>query len=162
MSRYSTTTFNKNVVVAKTSYQILEVLHLILRSGEGLTSSNEDFWWKKKYNKAFYFIFVFIEYVQWKYIFSNNTTVCLSYAKPVKQITFLWYSITITSAVITKDYPSWEAFEREGKGSFRGERNARGAWSLALIPFLFPFPFERLPRRLTKDRLKVISLSTLS
>ena len=39
VSRYSTTTFNKNVVVAKASYQILEVLHLILRSGEGLTSS---------------------------------------------------------------------------------------------------------------------------
>ena len=73
----------------------------------------------------------------------------------------------LTSAVITKDYPSWQAFEREekgrfGKGSFRRERNARGAWSRPLIPFLFPFPFERLPRRLTKDRLKVISLSTSS
>ena len=39
-----------------------------------------------------------------------------------------------------------------GKGSFRRERNARGARgrregeSRALIPF--PFPFERLPRRL--------------
>ena len=87
---------------------------------------------------------------------------CVSNVKPVKQITFLCHSITITSAVITKDYPSWQAFEREGKGSFRRERNARGAWSRALIPFLFPFPFERLPRRLTKDRLKVISLSTLS
>ena len=160
MSRYSTTTFSKNVVVAKTSYQILEVLELILRSGEGLTSSSEDFWWKKSTMK--HFIFVFIEYVQWKCIFSNNTTVCVSYVKPVKQITFLWHSITITSAVITKDYPSWQAFEREGKGSFRRERNARGAWSRALIPFLFPFPFERLPRRLTKDRLKVISLSTLN
>ena len=93
-------------------------------------------------------------------IFSNNTMVCASYVKPVKQITFLCHSITITSAVITNDYPSWQAFEREGKGSFRRERNARGAWSRALIPF--PFPFERLPRRLTKDRLKVISLSTLS
>ena len=48
----------------------------------------------------------------------------------------------------------WQAFERDGKGSFRRERNARGfpssllprAWSRALIPF--PFPFERLPRRL--------------
>ena len=49
-------------------------------------------------------IFVFIvEYVQWKYIFSNITTVCVSYVKPVKQITFLCHSITITSAVITKD-----------------------------------------------------------
>ena len=164
MSRYSTTTFNKNVVVAKTSYQILEVLQLILRSGEGLTSSNEDFWWKKSTMKHFILFFFFIESVQWKYIFSNNTTVCVSYVKPVKQITFLWHSITITSAhaVITKDYPSWQAFEREGKGSFRRERNARGTWSRALIPFLFPFPFERLPHRLTKDRLKVISLSTSS
>ena len=161
MSRYSTTTFKKNVVVAKTSYQILEVLHLILRSGEGLTSSNEDFWWKKCTMKHSNIFFI-IEYVQWKYIFSNITTVCVSYVKPVKQITFLWHSITITSAVITKDYPSWQAFEREGKGSFRRDRNARGAWSRALIPFPFPFPFERLPRRLTKDRLKVISLSTLS
>ena len=103
VSRYSITTFSINVVVAKTSYQILEVLQLILPSGEGLTSSNEDFWWKK-YNEAFYFIFVFIEYVQWKYIFSNNTTVCVSYVKPVKQITFLCHSIAITSAhaVITK------------------------------------------------------------
>ena len=101
------------------------------------------------------------------HIFKQYYTVCASYVKPVKQITFLCHSITITSAVITKDYPSWQAFEREGKGSFgkgsfRRERNARGAWSRALIPFLFPFPFERLPRRLTKDRLKVISLSTLN
>ena len=88
MSRYSTTTFNKNVVVAKTSYQILEVLQLILRSGEGLTSSNEDFWWKKSTMKHFILFFFFIESVQWKYIFSNNTTVCVSYVKPVKQITF--------------------------------------------------------------------------
>ena len=65
MSRYSTTTFNKNVVVAKTSYQILEVLQLILRSGEGLTSSNEDFSWKK-YNEPFWGvdnnIFIFIDF----------------------------------------------------------------------------------------------------
>ena len=104
VSRYSTTTFNKNVVVAKTSYQILEVLQLILRSGEGLTSSNEDFWWKKstmKHSNIFFFI---IEYVQWKYIFPNNTTVSVSYVKPVKQISFLCHSIAITSAhaVITK------------------------------------------------------------
>ena len=162
MSRYSTTTFNKNVVVAKTSYQILEVLTPNFGIGRGINFLQWRFLVEKKYNEAFYFIFVFIEYVQWKYIFSNNTTVCVSYVKPVKQITFLWHSITITSAVITKDYPSWQAFEREGKGSFRRERNARGAWSRALIPFLFPFPFERLPRRLTKDRLKVISLSTLN
>ena len=49
---------------------------------------------------------------------------------------------------LTIAWPAWQAFEREGKGgfgkgSFRRERNARGA----LIPF--PFPFERLPRRLT-------------
>ena len=51
-------------------------------------------------------------------------------------------------------WPAWQAFEREGKGSFekgslyRRERNARGARgrSRTLIPF--PFPFERLPRRL--------------
>ena len=35
--------------------------------------------------------------------FKQLTTVCVSYVKPVKQITFLWHSITITSAVITKD-----------------------------------------------------------
>ena len=84
----------------------------------------------KKYNEAFYFIFVFIEYVQWKWIFLNNTTVCVSYVKPVKQITFLCHSITITSAVITKDYPSWQAFEREGKGVL-GARKTRGARGLA-------------------------------
>ena len=163
---------------------------------------------KKKVQWSILIFFFIIEYVQWKYIFLNNTTVCVSYVKPVKQITFLWHSIdnravftwlskgigfgfgfttpfvwlvyllwfwfydsqvktALTSAVITKDYPSWQAFEREekgrfGKGSFRRERNARGAWSRPLIPFLFPFPFERLPRRLTKDRLKVISLSTSS
>ena len=43
-----------------------------------------------------------------------------------------------------------------GKGSFRRERNARGTrgrtegGSHALIPF--PFPFERLPRRLIYDK----------
>ena len=115
-----------------------------------------------------FILFVFLlSMYNGKHIFKQLTTVCVSYVKPVKQITFLCHSIAITSAVITKDYPSWQAFEREGKGSFgkgsfRRERNARGAWSRALIPFLFPFPFERLPRRLTKDRLKVISLSTLS
>ena len=36
-------------------------------------------------------------------IFSNNTMVCAPYVKPVKQITFLCPSITITFAVITKD-----------------------------------------------------------
>ena len=36
-------------------------------------------------------IFFFIEYVQWKYIFSNNTTVCVLYVKPVS---FLFHSIT--------------------------------------------------------------------
>ena len=103
MSRYSTTTFNKNVVVSKTSYQILEVLTPNFAIGRGLTSFNEDFWWKKSTIKHFN-IFVFIEYVQWKYIFSNNTTVCVSYVKPVKQITFLCHSIVVTSphAVITK------------------------------------------------------------
>ena len=59
VSRYFTTTFNKNVVVAKTSYQILEVLQLILRSGGGLTSSNEDFWWKKSTIKHF-ILFLFL------------------------------------------------------------------------------------------------------
>lgn len=39
-------------------------------------------------------IFLFIEYVQWKYIFSNNTTVCVLYVKLVKQISFLFHSIT--------------------------------------------------------------------
>ena len=34
---------------------------------------------------------------------------------------------------------------KKGKGEF-GRARARGAWSRALIPF--PFPFERLPRRL--------------
>ena len=32
-------------------------------------------------------------------------------------------------------YPAWQAFEREGKGSLRRERNARGALSL---PFRTP------------------------
>ena len=31
--------------------------------------------------------FIFIEYMQWKYIFSNNTMVYVPYAQPVKQIT---------------------------------------------------------------------------
>ena len=35
-------------------------------------------------------IFSFLlRYVQWKYLFSNNTTVCVPYVKPVKYITFL-------------------------------------------------------------------------
>ena len=152
MSRYSTTTFNKNVEVAKTSYQILEVLTPNFGIGRGINFLQWRFLVEKStmnHSGVLIIIFLFL-----------LTSVCVSYVKPVKQITFLCHSITITSAVITKDYPSWQAFEREGKGSFRRERNARGAWSRALIPF--PFPFERLPRRLTKDRLKVISLSTLS
>ena len=50
----------------------------------------------------------------------------------------------------------WQAFERAGKGSFgkrsfRRERN----WSRALIPF--PFPFERLPRRLGQKISAIVS-----
>ena len=52
-----------------------------------------------------------------------------------------------------------------GKGSFSRERNARGArgrregGSRALIPF--PFPFERLPRRLIYDKRRDTSLFQL-
>ena len=156
VSRYSTTT----CCSGENKLSNIRSFTANFAIGRGINFLQWRFLVGKKYNEAFYFFFVFIEYVQWKYIFSSNTTVCVSNVKPVKQITFLGHSITITSAVITKDYPSWQAFEREGKGSFRRERNARGAWSRALIPF--SFPFEHLPRRLTKDRLKVISLSTSS
>ena len=50
----------------------------------------------------------------------------------------------------------WKGKGALGKGSFRRERNARGArgrregGSHALITF--PFPFERLPRRLIYDK----------
>ena len=52
-----------------------------------------------------------------------------------------------------------------GKGSFSRERNVRGArgrregGSRALIPF--PFPFERLPRRLIYDKRRDTSLFQL-
>ena len=39
---HSTTSFSENVVVVETSYQMLEVFFLFLRSGEGLTSFNLD------------------------------------------------------------------------------------------------------------------------
>ena len=45
---------------------------------------------------------------------------------------------------------AWQAFEIEGKGRFRCERNARGAPRVSLAPKApLPFPFKRLPRRLT-------------
>ena len=68
--------------------------------------------------------------------------------------------------LVTASEACVQAFERDGKGSFRRERNARGharreerkpvplglprAWSCALIPFTFPF--ERLPRRLQSQK----------
>ena len=75
--------------MAKTSYQILEVLHLILRSGEGLTSSNEDFWWKKSTIKHFILFLFLLSIYNGNTYFQTITTVCVSYVKPVKQITFL-------------------------------------------------------------------------
>ena len=50
-------------------------------------------------------------------------------------------------------WTTWQAFEREGKGSFGREGNARGALRRArpysLAPKSpFPFLFKRLPRRL--------------
>ena len=54
---HSTTSFSESVVVAGTNYQMLEFLALILQSGEGPTSFNNDnsvnFSGEEKYNEEF-------------------------------------------------------------------------------------------------------------
>ena len=42
-------------------------------------------------------VFSDFQKVQWKYIFSNNTLVCVTYVKPVKQIPLLCHLITNTN-----------------------------------------------------------------
>ena len=44
--------------------------------------------------------------MQWEYIFSNSTSVCVPFVKLVKHITFLCHSITITSAFIHHEWKS--------------------------------------------------------
>ena len=51
------------------------------------------------FRKSLIIVSFFIEYVEWNYIFSNNTMVCISYVKPVEQITSLCHWITITPTV---------------------------------------------------------------
>ena len=42
-----------------------------------------NYWNFQKFWTNYWYILVFIEYMQWKYFFLNNTMVCVAYVKPV-------------------------------------------------------------------------------